>query len=143
MRAKIKLSLAAIVFVLLFIGVYGFIIQNSPPQGHDVTILIKQDKHGVWRVHDPSGNKKVIVYRGYWVYWNLIGTDASFQFPDSTIFVKSSEMPNGFTTHKKNLHVLPLQVRDTAATGTYIYSVFCFKDSVYAQGGTPPEFDVH
>ena len=140
MRAKTKLSLAATVFILLFIGVYGFIIQNPTPQDQNraTVVILIQKVGGVWIVRDNLGNKKPIIHKGQKVIWVAIGTDAYIQFPDSTIFEET-----GFTAFGRKDQFLRLTVSADADTGTYIYSVFCLKDSVYGQGGTPPEFDVH
>lgn len=140
MCAKIKLPLAAIVFILLFIGVYGFIIQNPTPQDKNrgTVVILIQKVGGVWMVRDNFNNKKPIIYRGQKVIWIAIGTDAYIQFPDSTIFEET-----GFTAFGRKDQFLRLTVSAEADTGTYVYSVFCLKDSVYGRGGTPPEFDVH
>ena len=145
MRAKIKLSLTAIVFVLLFIGVYGFIIEKpDPPPNRTYLVIVKDSTDGVWKVVEltnPS-NKKIKVYRNEFVYWTAVGTDAYLQFPDS-IFAKSKDIEDGFTAVVKDGDWLKLKVKGTAVSKTYIYSVFCSIDSVYAKGGSPPEFDVH
>ena len=141
MRAKIKLSLASIVSILLFVGIYGFIIQNATPQDQNrgTVVILIQKVGGVWMVRDNFNNKKPIIYRGQKVMWIAYRTDTYIQFPDSTIF----EEEKGFTAHGKDNIPLRLTVRADADTGTYVYSVFCLKDSVYGKGGSPPEFIVH
>ena len=145
MRAKIKLSLTAIVFVLLFIGVYGFIIEKpDPPPNRTYLVIVKDSTDGVWKVKDitnPS-NHHIVVFKNEFVYWTAVGTDAYLQFPDS-IFAKSKDIEDGFTAVVKDGDWLKLKVKGTAVSKTYIYSVFCSIDSVYAKGGSPPEFDVH
>lgn len=110
-----------------------------------VDLIIKNDD-GVWRVLNATDlSKKPPKLK--WndkISWTAEGTDAYIQFPDTLLIpdYNGDNLLNGYTAHLRPgiEYKLKLKVKDSVATGTYVYAVFCMADSVYAQGDSPPKF---
>lgn len=159
MSAKLKLILPFLIIAALLAG-YSF-TQNQPPRHVDsITLKVTKDATGTWKViavsesiddtvHQLPAQAKVKVNVNTWIYWVVDKTtDAYFQFPDSifnTHAAGSSRLSDGYTIHIEKGGTLKLKIKnDKNVVGkTYVYSVFCMKDSVYAWGDSPPQIIVN
>jgi hypothetical protein len=110
-------------------GLFAVEQQNSPKEH---PLHIKKMK-GHWKVVDATDSTKTLVKakRGENISWMPLGSDVSFQFPDSTLF-------GTYSVTAKAGKELSLEVLPEAQPGRYTYSIFCLKDAVFATGDSPP-----
>jgi len=139
MRNKLFLLIAGIAIITLF---FGFLLAPAPPNPKVYELkVVKVD--GVWRVVDATdySKRKIKVKKKDTIVWNVDGTDAYFQFPNSILNPSgiSDSLRNGSTKFIRDGKKLKLKVRDDASKGTYEYAVFCSAEGVFAQGESPPK----
>jgi len=86
-----------------------------------------------WTVHDHKNpqNRIIKAKRGDKVIWSAVGSGIFLNFPDETLF--GTDQASAIDGKEIALTVSP-----NAKAGTYKYSVFCAKDSVFARGDSPP-----
>ena len=86
-----------------------------------------------WRVvlEGDEQQSDITVRRGDRVRWVVQGSDASFQFLETTLFGDGSRTV-------RDGRPMVLAIRDEAADGIYPYSVFIHNDLEYARGQSPP-----
>jgi hypothetical protein len=100
---------------------------------------------GVWRVVNPvDSTATLIVNKNDKIIWTAEGTDAIFQFQDEIFDTTDSDynLSQGFTKDLRDGKKLKLKIDKNTPAGTYVYSVFCLADSVYAIGSSPPKIIV-
>ena len=141
MRTKLTLLFITSLLSIALLGLY--LVPTAPPKDVDLKV-IKVD--GVWKVVLASdySKTKVKVKKNDKITWQVVGTDADFQFPQDLLNPADPEdsLKNGDTKFVDDGKKLKLKVKDSAEPGTYEYSVFCLADSVYAIGGSPPKIIV-
>jgi len=135
MNSKLKVPAIGIILVLML---SGFGVTQSPPEQKTHTLEIIKINN-VWKVVNTADSSYVVkVKLNDKIEWTTVGTNALFEFHndlfDSTAVNYSKYIKDG----KK----LNLKIKSNAKKGTYIYSVFCTPDSVYAIGGSPPKIIV-
>ncbi|NBB85681.1 MAG: hypothetical protein GVY12_05575 [Bacteroidetes bacterium] len=86
-----------------------------------------------WRVvlEGDERQSDITVRRGDRVRWVVQGSDASFQFLETTLFGDGSRVI-------RDGRPLVLTIRTEAADGIYPYAVFIHEDLEYARGQSPP-----
>ena len=138
MRNKFTILAAGLIITLAVMGFY--FLQGSPPP--KVVEMKVMKVGGIWKVintTDPA-SKEAKVKKKDTLVWTVVGTDANFLLPGKLFDAASSEdsIQPGKVKFVKEGKKLKQKVKAGAAVGTYEYSVFCIKDSVYAIGGSPP-----
>lgn len=89
-----------------------------------------------WRTVDMNNRHDftIRVKKGDEISLSAQGSDASFQFPDSTLFI------GGIYYFRLNDgESRTLQVAPDAPTGAHTYAVFIHTDKVFAKGESPPK----
>lgn len=86
-----------------------------------------------WRVvlEGDEHQSDITVRRGDRVRWVVRGSDASFQFLETTLFGDGSRIV-------RDGRPLVLAIRTEAPDGIYPYAVFIHNDLEYARGQSPP-----
>ncbi|MBM4169975.1 MAG: hypothetical protein FJ215_12595 [Ignavibacteria bacterium] len=101
-----------------------------PPVTHELEIKKINNR---WKVViQGTTTTTVKAKRGERIVWTAKGTDAYFQFIDTTLF-------GGFTKSVKAGQKLNLPIGKFAKLGTNVYSVFCYAEKEYAEGDSPPK----
>lgn len=138
MRPQTRLFLI-IIGAFVLIGVFAMgssgllaVQGQSSGQGQEHALQVRMMK-GHWKVVDAADSTKSLVtaQRGDAISWMPIGSDAYFQFPDSTLF-------GVYSVSAKAGKKLSLTVSPEAKSGKYTYSIFCLKDAQFATGDSPP-----
>jgi hypothetical protein len=155
MSAKLKLILPLLIIAILFAGYTCTMNQQQEKVVSKITIkLIKVDSTWIVRVDsiDDRGNlpdtTKARVNKKTMITWEVVGTDAYFQFPDE-IFDEhapgTNKLSDNYTVLIKDGGKLKLKIKDdnSLVGNTYVYSVFCMQDSTYARGDSPPKIIVN
>jgi hypothetical protein len=141
MRTKLTILFITSFLSLALLGLY--LVPSTPPKDVDLKV-IKID--GVWKVVLASDSSKttVKVKKNDKITWTVVGTDASFQFPQNLLDPVDSvdSLKNGYTKSLKDGKTLKLKVKSNAKSGTYEYSIYCTADEVFAVGGSPPKIIV-
>jgi hypothetical protein len=142
MRTKLTLIFITAFLSLALLGLY--LVPSTPPaKGIDLKV-IKVD--GVWKVVDATDYSKttVKVNKKDKITWTVVGTDASFQFPENLLdpVDTTDNLKDGYTKSLKDGHTLKLKIKDNVKAGTYDYSVYCTADEVFAVGSSPPRIIV-
>ncbi len=125
--------LSTLVLVLgAIVGLHELVAVASPSPSADHNVHVRKVQNK-WKVVQAQDSTKTLVKakRGDYIVWKAVGSDAFFQFQDSTLFGTDS----GIAAAGKTLR---LQVSSTADSGRHIYSVFCLKDRAFATGDSPP-----
>jgi hypothetical protein len=138
-----KLKLSAVGFILTIL-LTGFWASQSPPASKQLTMTVMKID-GVWRVVNPvDSTATLIVNKNDKIIWTAEGTDAIFQFQDEIFDTTDSDynLSQGFTKDLRDGKKLKLKIDKNTPAGTYVYSVFCLADSVYAIGSSPPKIIV-
>lgn len=136
MKTKRVALLAAITALILLVGVATEtrgLFAGEPqkaPKEHPLHIKKMNTK---WRVVDALDSTKtlVIALKGDTIVWQALGSDAYFQFGDSTVF-------GTYNASIKAGQKLTLTVLPTAAPGRYPYATFCVRENEFARGDSPP-----
>jgi hypothetical protein len=144
-----KKTLVSILISFLFIlSIYGnpfspndnHIVQDpnqDQDQGRVEYTLVVKVINDEWRVvlEDDYLKSDVTVRRGDRIKWEVEGSDASFQFPDSRIFGENTRV-------LKDGNSLVLAVSARSPRGEFPYTVFVHESMTYARGQSPPRIIV-
>ena len=127
---------------------------RNPEDGETFTMKIQIGEDNKWKVLNPTGQiGPIYVRRGDRIVWNIVGTDAFFQFSRSDHFHVDGETKGGKQIDPWLYEIGPdggqisVVISARACPGAHPYSVFCNvskKSNIpvtgYAEGGSPPEF---
>jgi hypothetical protein len=141
MSTKLKLSAVGLISAILLTG---FWVSQSPPSQKNYDLAVIQID-GVWKVVNAADSTTVVkVKKNDKIVWTAEGTDAVFQFQDQIFDTTDGDysLSQGFTEELRDGKKLKLKIKKDAPAGTYVYSVFCVTDSVYAIGSSPPKIIV-
>lgn len=143
MKVKLILFITGFCLIVLSAGFFDSSVspQQNKPETHEL-IIKKIGK--VWKVvYDKDKTRtKVVVHGNDFITWDVIGSDAYFQFPKKILnpVGPADSLKNGYTKFKKNgTPPLRLRVKAKADTGTYVYAVFITAEGEFAEGDTPPK----
>jgi hypothetical protein len=142
MKPKLIIFIVASFLSMMLLGL-SFEPASPPAKTVDLKV-IKVDN--VWKVVDATDYSKttVKVKKNDKITWTVVGTDASFQFPEELLdpVETSDSLQNGYTKFVRDGKKLKLKIKNSAKAGTYEYSVYCTADSTFAIGGSPPKIIV-
>jgi hypothetical protein len=142
MRTKLTILFITSFLSLALLGLY-LVPSAPPPKNIDLKVI---KLNGVWKVVDATDSSKIVVKvkKNDKITWTVIGTDASFQFPQNLLdpVDPADSLKNGYTKSLKDGKTLKLKVKSNAKAETYEYSVYCTADEVFAVGGSPPKIIV-
>ena len=141
MSAKLKLLVSGFILTVLLTG---FWVSQSPlpPKNYDLAVM---QIDGVWKVVNAADSTTVVkVKKNDKIVWTAEGTDAVFQFQDQIFDTTDGNysLSQGFSEDLRDGKKLKLKIKKDTPAGTYVYSVFCVADSVYAIGSSPPKIIV-
>jgi hypothetical protein len=127
------------IMLILLVSVYSC-AQPPEPEAHYLTVKKQQNR---WRVVDAQDSTKfvILVRRGDTVTWTAHGSDAYFQFMDSTLVVDKE----GNRIYRMNIadgQSRGLIIGQNARRGPHQYAVFVIRDTAFARGQSPPQIIV-
>lgn len=146
MSVKLKSIFTVLIIAVLFIGYSckkgseeNMNSENASPKTVNLTV---KKVNNVWKVVNSENTDTVVVRKNDKIYWDVVGTDAYFQFPveETKVFNKSESdsLAGGYTTVIKDGGQLKLKIKGDPEKGPIIYAVFCMADSVFAIQNSPP-----
>jgi len=139
MKNKLTILASGLILIMVVMGLN--LLPGSPsPKVVEMKVM---KVGGIWKVINvtDSTSKEARVKKKDTIVWTLVGTDANFQLPANLLDAVTSDdsIQPGKIKFVKDGKKLKQKVKDSAVAGTYIYSVFCIRDSVNAIGGSPPK----
>lgn len=121
-------------------GYYTFSPQGS--KTHNVTVKKIGNQWTVIVDTTVLGKKTELkVKKNERIIWTVEGSDAYFQFSDSTLFDpegQEDKLEDGYVKYLKAGKKLRLKVRDLPPM-TVTYAIFCLKDNKFAIQSSPPK----
>ncbi len=112
------------------VGQHAQAQEETRPTEHRLEVKLIDNE---WRVvvEGDESQSDITVRRGDRVRWVVRGSDASFQFLETTLFGDGSRIV-------RDGRPLVLAIRTEAPDGIYPYAVFIHNDLEYARGQSPP-----
>jgi hypothetical protein len=138
---KINYGITAVIIILLLL-VSSFSCAPAPPEREAHHLAVIQIDN-IWWVVDAQDSEKfpIRVRRGDTVTWTAHGSDAYFQFMDSTLVVDIE----GSRVYRMTIadgQSRDLTIGPNARRGPHQYAVFILRDSTFARGQSPPQIIV-